>query len=598
MAEPEAEALAAESEAEVGAADEANVLAAEAEAEVGAAGEVPPAEAPAEAVAEAEAAAAEAAEPLAPAAAAAAVSASDAELPTSAAPAPAPAAPPSRPPAVASPYGTHMPRPRPRAVGGRKEKVAAPPSVVRAASRRLIPSVTATWRREAPPGGESALLAAAASNAADGQLSAAVSEEQQAREHLRRVRARVQRELARASSMAALEDARERKRQAGAEIRADFDRAIGRDLTMRIAEDLSSGRVAAASEEEVRRMSELFNQRLVTAHPETNSFFTLFKAMDVDGSRRVSFKEFSLLLRDELKISKRVMPVERLQALWMKLDENSSGYVDAGELGRFMKLGRLEAGLGARARVVMARKAGRDRQRLELDKQSGVALTQMLQRDDVPAAPEEELQRLSTLFNAQMEKLRPRDASGTGGFYKLFKHMDADGSGRISFKELTRMVRDELQLGKEEMPLAKMHGLWRALDENESGFICSGEFGRFMRLRATEKSGGVDPHVQDQAKKREERAMEMRRSDEQWKLRAAAKAKATATALADEAGKLEAALKAAGRSPAGAQTPTLPPISPNGGRLTSTTSMGVLETNAALQKLARETLALSQGGRQ
>ena len=36
------------------------------------------------------------------------------------------------------------------------------------------------------------------------------------------------------------------------------------------------------------------------------------------------------------------------------------------------------------------------------------------------------------------------------------------------------MVREQLKL---KLPAVKLQGLWKALDENESGYICAGEFG-------------------------------------------------------------------------------------------------------------------------
>lgn len=89
------------------------------------------------------------------------------------------------------------------------------------------------------------------------------------------------------------------------------------------------------------------------------------------------------------------------------------------------------------------------------------------------------------------------------------------------------------------------------------------------------------------------------RQDEMWKIRAAKRAEAAARTLAEEAERLENALKNA----AGGLPTTLPQLSPNGNRGKQTfgklgsPSRDALETNAALQKLARETLALSSLGR-
>lgn len=472
----------------------------------------------------------------------------------------------------------------------KRDKVPVSDAVRKVSVTRLVPSATANWRREdygapSPVASQAASTVGGAGGEAQVQLSAAISAESQAREHLRKVRAKVQRELARASSMAALEDIRARKAQLGQAVRTDFDKVIGRDLTRKIAEGLASGAVEPASPSEVQRLSELFNQRMIALFPDSRTFFTLFKHMDVDGSRRVSFREFSTLLRDELRISKTQMPLPKLHALWMVLDDNSSGYVDAGELGRFMKLGKPEQGAGNRVRVQLQKKVGRKGLLAEMEKRSGAELTQRLERDEVPPATNEELLQMSAKFNAAIEK------AGIN-FYRLFKQMDGDDSGRISFKELARMVRVELQLPRAELPHVKLQGLWRALDENQSGFICAGEFGRFMMLKPPQVA---NHHVLAQEKKREAKNNELRRSDELWKLRAARRAETTAAALAAEAQKLEAALAAASAAGASVGSPTLPQLSPNGGRMTTSSSASVLETNAALQKLARETLALSQG---
>ena len=117
-------------------------------------------------------------------------------------------------------------------------------------------------------------------------------------------------------------------------------------------------------------------------------------------------------------------------------------------------------------------------QQLLANKKSGKHLVQQIQAMDVPPASEDDLKHYSSLFNEAMISLRGREGTNGQNFYRLFKHMDIDGSGRISFNELKKMVRDELKVSRETMPKEKLMGLWRALDDNESGFICAGEFGR------------------------------------------------------------------------------------------------------------------------
>ena len=66
-------------------------------------------------------------------------------------------------------------------------------------------------------------------------------------------------------------------------------------------------------------------------------------------------------------------------------------------------------------------------------------------------------------------------------WFKLFKHMDDDGSGKVAYVEFEGLVRHELQLTPKELPEAALKAVWVALDSDGSGHISVGEFGAFMR---------------------------------------------------------------------------------------------------------------------
>ena len=109
------------------------------------------------------------------------------------------------------------------------------------------------------------------------------------------------------------------------------------------------------------------------------------------------------------------------------------------------------------------------------------------------------------------------------GWFKFFKLMDNDASGRIQYSELVAGVREQLGVTASEMPEAQLQvmippptptaahnrsfgwcalipdltqwfaplpspasshplqGLWKALDADTSGYISAGEFLRFVR---------------------------------------------------------------------------------------------------------------------
>ena len=121
----------------------------------------------------------------------------------------------------------------------------------------------------------------------------------------------------------------------------------------------------------------------------------------------------------------------------------------------------------------MAVKAVRD----ETDRLTGTDLRAKF--DKVKTAGDAEVTVLSELLNKQAIKIIADP--NARGWFKLFNHMDDDRSGRISYKELIGMVREELRLDSDDLSDGRVQAVWKALDTDGSGFIGAGEFGAFMR---------------------------------------------------------------------------------------------------------------------
>jgi len=66
-------------------------------------------------------------------------------------------------------------------------------------------------------------------------------------------------------------------------------------------------------------------------------------------------------------------------------------------------------------------------------------------------------------------------------WFFLWRQMDGDSSGRISYAELKRGVRGALGLDKDSLPDARLQALWRAIDADASGSLSVGEFGHLLR---------------------------------------------------------------------------------------------------------------------
>jgi Ca2+-binding EF-hand superfamily protein len=288
--------------------------------------------------------------------------------------------------------------------------------------------------------------------------------------------------------------------------------------------------VPSASEAEVRELSEACNARmleLVGYDEKKAAWFKFYRRVDSDDSGRIDFKEFRHMLRVELQLSAKVMDDYRLKTAWVALDVDSSGYISAGEFGSFMRRGE---------RVLNEAKEERPWKERRLERAKAAHAARLAERDALfhrdiakqlegaPPASDEEVRRLSEAFNARLQLLEAEnelqrqatsgarsDPGGSGalsdgldadglppmpaaarscGWYTLFKHVDENESGTISYRELKVIVRDELQLTPKDVPEHELQAVYLALDKDKSGFITAGEFGQFMRLGAPDRVQG------------------------------------------------------------------------------------------------------------
>ena len=81
-----------------------------------------------------------------------------------------------------------------------------------------------------------------------------------------------------------------------------------------------------------------------------------WQLLDDDHSGRIAYSELSMGLRQELGMSRKDLPEEELQALWNALDEDSSGFISAGEFVRFVKRGAAGLPEAAVSQYVKAKK--------------------------------------------------------------------------------------------------------------------------------------------------------------------------------------------------------------------------------------------------
>ena len=213
----------------------------------------------------------------------------------------------------------------------------------------------------------------------------------------------------------------------------------------------------------------------------------------------------------------------QLRRLWKALDEDAEGFITAGEFGRFMKKGEekaedpMQALREKRLKESAVIKAGRN---LPVD---GDLLRRL---EEVPAASDEEVTKLAWEMTAAMSRLFPHQQRV---WVKMFRAIDADGSGRIDFKEFTHMLRVQLSIPLQQLSEVGFQAIWKSIDPDNSGFINLGEFGRFIKKgEAADKKAAED----------DDTARRVRH------LKSVHAAKVRASAIEDNQARLEAAREA------------------------------------------------------
>jgi len=212
--------------------------------------------------------------------------------------------------------------------------------------------------------------------------------------------------------------------------------------------------------------------------------------MDDNGSGKIHFPELADMVRNELLLGEEECPEKTLKRVWIALDKDQSGLITSGEFGAFMRKGEhaIRAdGPTWRERAHAERKVHADGVRSAKDKLFHRDIKDELARET--RASSKEVASLSGLLNRKLVELVEDPALRS--WFKLFRHMDDNGSGKICYPELADMVRTELLLPPEQLPEKTLKKVWLALDKDGSGHITAGEFGAFMRLGSTLQDMGT-----------------------------------------------------------------------------------------------------------
>jgi Ca2+-binding EF-hand superfamily protein len=278
-----------------------------------------------------------------------------------------------------------------------------------------------------------------------------------------------------------------RKKQSTAEIRAELE-ALG--------EPIPSG-------EALRALSRMFNKKIDRIVPpdQAGTWFKIFKDFDKDFSGMVMFDELEEGIRDRLWIRERDLPDLKLKALWCAIDADDSGFVESSEFHTFM--GREESLEGKeekrqrllREKSMKARKEYEEHKDKELhdeglfSKVSTRAIRSELEAKGVALPSEEEQTEMAKRFQSwtmELPHLKERDPSIA--WLIVFKEMDDDSSGLMTYDELRAVIRRTFKVGAKTFSEDQIKELWCVLDEDDSDHINLVEFGRFMKWAIKKKA--------------------------------------------------------------------------------------------------------------
>ena len=250
-----------------------------------------------------------------------------------------------------------------------------------------------------------------------------------------------------------------------------------------------------------RKFNERIDNILGTETLKKGTWSTLFKDIDHDHSGLITFDELKSGVRERLKISVKDLSELELKALWVALDTDDSGFIEATEFQKFMNrdapppLNREQ-----RSQMLMLKRQNTRslneelaKRELELDGLKGAQTTKEMKAEIeaagqvVPA--DEELVQLAVWWAKKVAVFKPGVHRGVA-WLQVFKEVGNDSSGLITFDELKYVVRQNFKLTKADFSDLKLKQLWCAVDTDESDSIAQVEFSRFIKLAKDFDVGG------------------------------------------------------------------------------------------------------------
>jgi len=278
--------------------------------------------------------------------------------------------------------------------------------------------------------------------------------------------------------------------------RVGMSAAIASTPTKEMLAELEQAGISLPDDDELTELSKQINEwlenwRELHGLNRSVTWHNLYREVDVDGSGFITYDEFTEVIRQKLKKSEKAMSSKKLKALWCALDVDLSDRLTKDEMAAFFKRGapavhraqpkqvNKEHSAKALLGAISGDRVGTGR---ALASKSTTDMRAELDKLGVPLLDPSEQLALSQKFAVWIEAARYDDGKAKStSWYSLFKAVDNDGSGFITFDEFCKVVRTKLRVKKEQLTDRNIKTLWVTLDADDSDQLLMDEFANFLK---------------------------------------------------------------------------------------------------------------------
>ena len=248
--------------------------------------------------------------------------------------------------------------------------------------------------------------------------------------------------------------------------------------------------------EDAKLLSVQLNQRVNEVMKDQggdqDDWFALFKVIDNDSSGLLEYSELEQAIRGTLHFTEDELSVAKFKALWITLDEDDSGMVETAEFQRFMER-REPADKIAKRQELLRQSSKKKRALYNKEKQKHIEdmmitsskstkeMKQELKSKGIPLADDLEAKGFAIQFAKWCKAYTP-DSHFKIAWLKVFKELDDDDSGLLTYDSVRRAVRRTFKVGNAAFSEDKILQLWCYLDRDEADAIPQSDFARFMKL--------------------------------------------------------------------------------------------------------------------